>query len=78
MAAPTFGGYVPLSSSTTSQNKTDINANLARIAALFSKEGPQTPNFPGASPDFDTCPPNVAQQIQNEIAALQAVITASP
>lgn len=78
MAAPTFGGYTPLSTSTTGQNKTDINANLARFAALFTKEGPQNPNNPGASPDFDSCPPNIAQQIQNEIAALQAIITASP
>lgn len=78
VGTPAFGGYVALSTSTTAQNKTDFKANLDRLSALFTIEGPATPNFPGASPDFDSCPPNIAQQILNEITALKAIITASP
>jgi len=75
VGTPAFGQYVALSTSTTAQNKTDINANLDRLAALMPAEGSSaTP----VSPDFDTMLPNTAQQIRNEIVALKAIITASP
>jgi hypothetical protein len=77
MAAPTFGGYVALTTSTTSQNKTDINANLTRLLNLLPVEGPTQTTSP-ASPDFGVIPQSAASALRAEIVALQAVITASP
>lgn len=69
------GTYPPLSTATTAQNKTDINALLTALASLFQAEG--TANNP-AYPDFGIIPQQAASQILAEIAAIQAVVTASP
>lgn len=77
-----FGGYTALTTTSTAQNKTDINANLDKLAALFQQEGPSN-NTTGAGnvpvyPDFAIIPQQAASQIKAEIAALKAIISASP
>jgi hypothetical protein len=75
MAVKAFGKYNALSTATTAQNKSDINANLDAIANLFQTES--VANIP-VYPDFNKAPQSLATQIKNEITALKALISSSP
>lgn len=77
-----FGNYVPLSTATTAQNKTDINAMLNAFLALFQVEGPSVAATGAGDqpvyPEFSLVPIEVAAQIRAEVNAMIANINASP
>ena len=69
-----ISAFVADANAINAATKTALNTALTNISNLFGPAGNST--LGAAHPDFNKIAPSVRQKIQNEIAGLQAAITA--